>query len=1264
MSSMRATMSKRARTVAGATAISLGGFAVAGFGAWRPAAAYGAGLSPRTFALSCDVEVSDDTGLQGAVAGSVDDSVICITQSIILSDSLSLEDTSITLVGDDSSVTLTAPPNKRHIETFLRFDDAGALTVSDLTLQGGRTSDDGGSILALRVDVTVERSRFTDNYADNGGAIYALGGSVTTTATDFTDNAATSGGAIYSVTGDVRVTGGTFHSNEADETGGAIYAGYSGANVTLTNVVFTDNDANGGAGGAVFAGGGTVATNGGEFEYNTANTFGGAIYTSLYLVDITDTDFSNNLAGASGGAVHAGSDGVIAVESSFTLNTADDSGGAIFSPSGTITVSDTNFTDDSTATGSGGAIYTGREVFTDGGTFHSAYAGNSGGAIFSMGGVQTTDTTFTLNTASAAGGAIHSGRDVDTTLGHFNDNVAGAAGGALYAQSGEVTTDGTDFTDNEAAASGGAIWGYAIYVNEGTFSGNTADDSGGALYAGDGLITIRASDFSSNEAGLDGGAVFGGQIDLDDSVTFTGNSAPGGQGGAIYANGDVYAYVYACDTEFTGNWSGWDGGAIRADAYVKAKDSIFTDNYTGPLGNGGAISAQEFYGSVVSMLDNGDDSLGYPVTAEGGAIWSDDTVTLFGSYAAGNRAATHGGAIFTGGDVTTSGGVLINNTADFDGGAIYAAGTVTTTNTYFTGNTAENRYGGAIRSLSAVTTYGGSFTDNTVARQGGAIHASGAVSTTNTDFTGNVTNTYWGGAIRSDTTVTANGGSFTSNNADAGGAIFADDAVAVTDSAFIGNSAEFDGGAIFSLASVSAVNTTFYANLAVRDGAALFADELDLAFVTSVDDSAAAGAVFRAVVPPPPGTLKLVGSVISPAVGGGTTCSTPADDSSYDSFVTDGSCGSGDDTVTITTRALLGFDDTLVTDDSTVVLIPDDTSILVNAAPADLVLGVTRDQLRATRGRPPGEGSTTVGAVQVLPVLFTTQPANSSVTAGGTATFTVAADPGVGTSPVTFQWQTSSDGGATWANAAGPGISGATTGTLTLASASAPQNGLLVRAVASDLRPTAANSATATLTVTTPSPGPGPVPATPPGAPHDPLATAGDASASVTWIAPASIGSFAITTYQVTNDLDDNTCLLTVGPDTPLACEVTGLTNGTAYRFRVRALTGAGWGPWSDWSDAVTPTAPPDPPGPPSILVTGMRDGTRVRVTGTAANLTADQVRTRVRLQGQKGYRDGVTRPVSSSGNFTWQRTTSKKVYVYFTADGIRSNRIIIPSRR
>ena len=394
------------------------------------------------------------------------------------------------------------------------------------------------------------------------------------------------------------------------------------------------------------------------------------------------------------------------------------------------------------------------------------------------------------------------------------------------------------------------------------------------------------------------------------------------------------------------------------------------------------------------------------------------------------------------------------------------------------------------------------------------------------------------------------------------------------------------------------------------------------------------------------------GTAVSPAISGGVACNTAADASSNDSYVADTSCGSGDDTVTVTTRALLGFDDTLVADDSTgaLVLIPDDTSILVNAAPANLVSGVTQDQLQAARGRAPVT-TTSVGAVQVLPILITAQPSSTSVSAGNSATFTIAGLPGVGTS-VDYQWQTSNDGGVTWVNRAG-----ATSPVLTLNSVAAGEDGLRVRARVSDLRDQPMNSATATLTVITPGPGPGPAPAAAPSAPQNVTATAGNAEATVTWSAPASSGSFPITTYEVRSTPTGRTCLVSAR-----TCTITGLTNGTTYTFEARALNGAGWGPWSTPSNTVTPVAPP----PPSITITGSRgtgaDRRIVFVTGTSTGLDAQQVRAHVKLRGHTTYRPGRFVTVSADGSFTWQRITGKKTYIYFTGNGVQSNRIMIPA--
>lgn len=188
---------------------------------------------------------------------------------------------------------------------------------------------------------------------------------------------------------------------------------------------------------------------------------------------------------------------------------------------------------------------------------------------------------------------------------------------------------------------------------------------------------------------------------------------------------------------------------------------------------------------------------------------------------------------------------------------------------------------------------------------------------------------------------------------------------------------------------------------------------------------------------------------------------------------------------------------------------------------------------------------------------------------------------------------------------------------------------------------------------------PPPPPVYPPSSPREVTAQAGDAQATVSWLAPSSQGSFPVTSYQVESVPTGGSCLATT-----LTCEVTGLTNGTSYTFRVRALNGAGWSDWSAASSAVTP-APTPPPPTPSIVITGSRgegaQSRKVYVDGVAMHLASQQVQARVRLAGQPAYRAGVTVPVGPDSRFTWQRVTGKKTFVSFTSGDVRSNRVVIP---
>ncbi|MDQ1719424.1 MAG: hypothetical protein QOE89_3377, partial [Pseudonocardiales bacterium] len=95
-----------------------------------------------------------------------------------------------------------------------------------------------------------------------------------------------------------------------------------------------------------------------------------------------------------------------------------------------------------------------------------------------------------------------------------------------------------------------------------------------------------------------------------------------------------------------------------------------------------------------------------------------------------------------------------------------------------------------------------------------------------------------------------------------------------------------------------------------------------------------------------------------------------------------------------------------------------------------------------------------------------------------------------------------------------------------------------------------------------------------PSAPTSVVATRGNALANLSWVTPTSNGGSAITGYQI-QVRQGVTVIRTVNVGVVNNAVVTGLVNGTAYNFVVRAVSAAGAGALSAASNTVTPATVP-----------------------------------------------------------------------------------------
>lgn len=178
-------------------------------------------------------------------------------------------------------------------------------------------------------------------------------------------------------------------------------------------------------------------------------------------------------------------------------------------------------------------VQDGGAMSIDNATLTGGWGTLNGGAIFSEGYVEVTNTIFRRNRSDLRGAAIFARARVKVVDSTFVDNRAfDYDGGAIFSTE-NVEVIGSTFENNHARIGGAIFAGTYIEVNRSTFTGNTAQHSAGALRADGGSVELIASTVTGNHAERHGGGVSAHGNAFLGSATVVDNRAAQGANASI-----------------------------------------------------------------------------------------------------------------------------------------------------------------------------------------------------------------------------------------------------------------------------------------------------------------------------------------------------------------------------------------------------------------------------------------------------------------------------------------------------------------------------------------------------------------------------------------------------------------------------------------------------------------------------------------------------------------------------------------------------------
>ena len=734
-------------------------------------------------------------------------------------------------------------------------DSATDLTISGLTLTGGKVSGVGGGIdmTAAGESLTVTNCVISGNSASGAGAaLYHIsGGTVTITGSTISSNTGSAAIRMNSSSvggGALILTGSQILNNVSTSNGGALNFYYQGP-LTIDHSTIAGNSSSGIGGGIYFFGTGPAG------------------------VTVSNSTIANNTGTSGGGIVmDTGSTAVTVTNSSIVGNTATTgSGGGISVLGGTLS---TITLDNSIITGNtASSLANGPDIFSaqSVSASYSAIGDSTDGFVL-------TDLGNNLTDASATPVALHLGTLAPATGPGGTFQMIALGAGSTAVNVGDPAQGGPGYTDERGVArpqgAGVDIGAYEripgvpganATTHNVTSTAEPATYQFTVTYIDDATVSYASINGNNNAVTVTGTLNGGGTV--NPTVTFVG-ATPTSDAASITA---TYQFTIA------GGWTGADNGAWSVN--MQPNQVKNTNNVYVPAGQIGAfsVSIPTTY-TVTSTDDSGPgtlrqailsansdaaatpgsppaDTIVFSNSTAGGAInffdGSQYTISLLGALPAitdpvtitgpgataltvANLAAgsfqifsTNPGAAYS---VTMSGMTVSGGNSGTGAGVDDVSGSLTLTDMTLTGNSTSGN-GGAV----AITAAGGTLTltndtlTNNTGSNGGGVYVGGAgavVNITNTTMTGG--KGFDGGAIylNSAATVTLTNSTLANNSGAFGGAIsvYSNSAAGLTinSSTLSGNTASSYGGAIYAFGAMtggfSITNSTIANNKAPTGG--------------------------------------------------------------------------------------------------------------------------------------------------------------------------------------------------------------------------------------------------------------------------------------------------------------------------------------------------------------------------------------------------------------------------------------------------------------